>query len=191
MGTTVAPGLRVGRALKRDAHAHQRVSLQVAPGLRVGRGLKQLGERLSAEQSVLRPAFGSGGDWNQNGVTVTFQKPMRPAPTSRARIGTSWQEWTRPSEGKLRPASGPGEDWAQMRPAYPPWRNGRKSIRLGNCRTVASPRLSRRGAVAPLASAPALYRHDERYRVCKMVILSSRRHCSPTRSSYPPRGSSL
>ena len=47
------------------------------------------GRMLGCLPYELRPVFGAGEDWNQNGVTVTLQKPMlRSASRGRARIGT-------------------------------------------------------------------------------------------------------
>ncbi len=95
----------------------------VAPGLRVGRGLEQ--ERLTAQvaNAMLRPAFGSGEDWNTVAV-LTGARPGEVAPglrvgrglelvsiiykqiqtiscarpSGRARIGT-WA-WSRPSAAR-------------------------------------------------------------------------------------------
>jgi hypothetical protein len=92
----------------------------------------------------LRPAHESGEDWNQNGVTVTLQKPMRPAytgrarigtlrqalpshwgararcarPTGRARIGTSTTSWAT-SGGDVAPGRRPGEDWNNGHDVHP------------------------------------------------------------------------
>ncbi len=59
----------------------------VAPGLRVGRGLERIARVGRLPRVALRPAFGSGEDWN-NPVTVKEANVY-----------------------KLRPAFGSGEDW--------------------------------------------------------------------------------
>ncbi len=85
----VAPGLRVGRGLElfrdragrlwrvRCARPSGRARIgtrptapatrgpRVAPGLRVGRGLEPSAEGLALPGPTLRPAFGSGEDWNR------------------------------------------------------------------------------------------------------------------------------
>ena len=61
---------------------------KVAPGLQVGRGLEPVVDIEGVfEEAGLRPASGSGEDWNGSG----------------AMIRRVWR-W-------LRPASGSGEDW--------------------------------------------------------------------------------
>ena len=85
----------------------------VAPGLRVGRGLELVpsGERRCCRP--LRPAYGSGEDWNHAVVVgVVLLPELRPA------YG-SGEDWNRsPSFAVitamlLRPAYGSGEDWNQ------------------------------------------------------------------------------
>ncbi len=60
----VAPGLRVGRGLELDGDQGGQDDGEVAPGLRVGRGLERLKRARGIVSPWLRPAFGSGEDWN-------------------------------------------------------------------------------------------------------------------------------
>ncbi len=70
VGQAVAPGLRVGRGLELYVAAHERRQGAVAPGLRVGRGLEPVYSCQTPGSSGLRPAFGSGEDWNSPSLAV-------------------------------------------------------------------------------------------------------------------------
>ncbi len=60
----VAPGLRVGRGLELRLRVGLDGRNYVAPGLRVGRGLEPRPLEITPSLMALRPAFGSGEDWN-------------------------------------------------------------------------------------------------------------------------------
>ncbi len=109
----VAPGLRVGRGLEHVRQAVDRALFDVAPGLRVGRGLepealplrRPLGLRCARPTgrarigtygrassrngpARLRPAYGSGEDWNFVSIPMVSSLTRCARPTGRARIGT-------------------------------------------------------------------------------------------------------
>ena len=91
----------------------------------------------------LRPAYESGEDWNQKGVTVKLQKPMRLAHAGQARVGTGSRTcwflaestlrptlWVgrglelpglsgRPARRHVAPGRRPGEDWNNGHDVHP------------------------------------------------------------------------
>ncbi len=85
---------------------------EVAPGLRVGRGLELIVVVVVVVLIVLRPAFGSGEDWN-------IFKPLGDSGTAELRPAFgSGEDWNLPlstalyiCRASLRPAFGSGEDW--------------------------------------------------------------------------------
>ncbi len=88
---SVAPGLRVGRGLEREEARRVEDGLRrcARPSGRARIGTSTRAWRGRASQ-LLRPAFGSGEDWNPNQLTPTVAVPP------------------------LRPAFGSGEDWNKV-----------------------------------------------------------------------------
>ncbi len=124
----------------RGAARPARFGHSVAPGLRVGRGLERRRNKRTSGTDMLRPAFGSGEDWNvlkAAYVRRLFAGCARPS--GRARIGTptntprggghrvapglrvgrGLELVVRPVasyQTRLRPAFGSGEDWNSFAP---------------------------------------------------------------------------
>jgi len=87
----VAPGLRVGRGLELYGVYQLAGTLLVAPGLRVGRGLEPVVTWRNVASTVLRPAFGSGEDWNR----AVLKFPVAPNRASDATADGSQRDGVR------------------------------------------------------------------------------------------------
>ncbi len=121
----VAPGLRVGRGLEHARQVEPRPAVGVvAPGLRVGRGLELRNRTERTPVLWLRPAFGSGEDWNSMSASSS-RLPRRCArPSGRARIGTALS-WQIPCPASVAPGLRVGRGLEPLGDGLPrPRRNG-------------------------------------------------------------------
>ncbi len=107
----VAPGLRVGRGLEHCRTCNYRSALALRPAFGSGEDWNVVPSPSMTDLSPLRPAFGSGEDWNLGGTRYCTMRNCCARPSGRARIGTCVYVCVRAGGRWLRPAFGSGEDW--------------------------------------------------------------------------------